>query len=226
MKKLKLIKFRSLADDTELERIKEDIIGKNSFWCSKLWKLNDPMEGVFSTSSYDSIKEIFSEKNNTVICSFSGEEALKRPLMWGYYANGFKGIAIETEVEINNSDRVINNDRVTNGKIVEVTYDNKSFSSENELTVEQIMTRKLEDWTHEKEYRFLKEGNEGLYEIGEISKIYFGSPYYNVNNRKKIIDNSVPLQEYEERKNKLKDFCETLNKKIYLKDYHHGEGTN
>ncbi|WP_155400817.1 DUF2971 domain-containing protein, partial [Methanosarcina mazei] len=219
MKKLKLIKFRSLAGDDELERIIKDIIKENSFWCSKLWKLNDPMEGVFSTYNSDSIQKIFFGKNNIVICSFSGEKALKNPLMWGYYANGFKGIAIETEVEINNHDEVINSEGVINGKIVKVVYDNKSFSSANKLTIEQIMTRKLEDWTHEEEYRFLKEGNEGLYEIGEINKIYFGSPYYNVNNRKEIIDNSVPLQEYEKLKNKLKDFCETLNKKIYLEDY-------
>lgn len=221
MKKLKLIKFRSLADNKELERIIEDIIKKNSFWCSKLWKLNDPMEGVFSTYSCDSIDKIFSEKNNILICSFSGEKALKNPLMWGYYANGFKGIAIETEVEISNSGKV------TNGKIIEVKYNNERFSNGNELTIEQMMTRKLKDWSHEKEYRFLKEGDEGLCEIGEINKIYFGSPYYNVINRKKIIKNSFPLQEYDKLKNKLKDFCENYNKKIYLEDYHHGlEGTN
>ena len=65
MNNLKLIKFRSLGSDNEFKRIKE-ILKTNKFWCSKLWNLNDPMEGVYRNSFFnsDDIFKMFTEKNN------------------------------------------------------------------------------------------------------------------------------------------------------------------
>ena len=97
-----LFKFRSIADRQDFERARK-IIETGEFWCSKLWEMNDPMEGVYAHATEEledwQIGNLFSMKNNYVMCSFSGEKALIDPLMWGYYASGFKGISIEVEVE-------------------------------------------------------------------------------------------------------------------------------
>lgn len=60
------------------------------------------MEGGYSylTTAENEIAtpDVFTEKNAYRICSFSGEKALSNPAIWGYCANGFKGVAIEVEV--------------------------------------------------------------------------------------------------------------------------------
>jgi len=101
--KLKLYKFRSLGTELDVCRLKS-LIETGHFWCSKIWDLNDPMEGVYRNSNFNTedIERIFSDKNNHLICSFSGEKGFKNPLLWGYYANGFKGAVIEIEVEKDN----------------------------------------------------------------------------------------------------------------------------
>ena len=44
--KVKLYKFRPLADDRDFERLKE-ILKTGKFYCPKFPDLNDPMEGVY-----------------------------------------------------------------------------------------------------------------------------------------------------------------------------------
>ena len=112
MDKLKLVKFRSLANQKDLDRA-INIITTGKFWCTKLWNMNDPMEGVYSTSNRDIIPKMFTEKNKYVICSFSDnsddnipKKPIQNPLLWGYYANGFKGIAIEIEEDESNVKKV------------------------------------------------------------------------------------------------------------------------
>ncbi|MGP8329849.1 MAG: hypothetical protein ACT6FF_05985 [Methanosarcinaceae archaeon] len=63
-----LIKFRPLANLDDLKRAKQ-IIENGKFWCSKLWNLNDPMEGVYETSCEFKhiIDDIFKEKNKVTI---------------------------------------------------------------------------------------------------------------------------------------------------------------
>lgn len=89
---MKLYKFRPLANQTDFDRAKA-ILETGCFWCSKFFDLNDPMEGV-----YKGIKNYFAEKDRYKICSFSGKKAFRDPVMWAYYANGFKGMAIETAI--------------------------------------------------------------------------------------------------------------------------------
>ena len=49
---MKLYKFRPLANCDDLKRIKQ-IVEEKKFWCSRLWDLNDPMEGVYHNSARD-----------------------------------------------------------------------------------------------------------------------------------------------------------------------------
>jgi len=190
--KLKLYKFRALDGVVSFVRIKE-ILETGKFWCSSLWHLNDPMEGIFRDPENKicgaDLEKIWSLKNNTKICSFSGEEGLKEPLMWGYYANGFKGVAVEIEVEKSRA-------------IEEVDYESdihilNDFSGDFEELKKRILTTKLKCWEHEDEYRyFFESASECSEKIGKITGVYFGDPYRNVQNRHSILESSDYLKCY------------------------------
>ncbi|MFZ3166717.1 MAG: hypothetical protein WA130_03815 [Candidatus Methanoperedens sp.] len=201
---MKLYKFRSLRNYEDYKRV-QYIITTGKFWCSKLWNLNDPMEGVYKNSDFnsDNINQIFDEKNNYLICSFSGKIGFNNPLLWGYYANGFKGVTIEVEIE--------------NKDIIKVEYVSQDKFNKNMNDVKEIITQKLNNWKHENEYRFLIESEENQQEIGRITKVFFGNPYSNLNNSKKILETSNSLRDFKKYKCKLKETCETKN--IYTEDY-------
>lgn len=187
---MRLYKFRQLTSCKDLERIIE-ILETNKFHCAKFSEMNDPMEGVYIATIPSKIGEILNEKNKKRICSFSSEEGFENFAMWGYYANGFKGIAIEIEVD--------------ESIVKKVKYEYKVPETEN---VEEILTTKLKYWEHEAEYRFITENNEDKCEIGKITKLYFGSPYENLTNSDKIIQESKQILEYKKYKEKLNKFLE------------------
>lgn len=187
-KKIKLYKFRPLGNEIDLGRA-IDILNTGMFWCSKIYELNDPMEGVFIANKV--FPDVFDRKNERVICSFSGPKAFKKPVMWGYYANAFKGIAIEIEVEEN--------------KVRRIEYEKKIISIDNlpnETAITKILTSKLKTWKHEDEYRFIERLEMGQHKIGTITKVYFGNPY-DVDNRGQILENSQTLRCHECLKRQL-----------------------
>jgi hypothetical protein len=169
MKVMKVYRFRSLGDCQSLERV-EQILTTGKFWCSRFWELNDPMEGIYRlnpTSTKDDIELLYKGKAGSLICSFSGEEALYSPLMWGYYANGFKGIAIEVEVQAND--------------IEEVEYRCSLFrpktGSNAKEAIRNLLCRKLAAWTHEREWRAIREGDDHAQKIGKLTGVIIGYPY-------------------------------------------------
>ena len=195
MEKLKLVKFRPLANETDLCRA-INIITTGKFRCAKLWNMNDPMEGVYLTSNRDIIPNIFTEKNKYVICSFSsndeniiGKKPIENPLLWGYYANGFKGIAIEIEVDKNDVKEVDYKSMTNIDNLI------KNGSSEADIAKE-VITKKLKCWELEKEWRFLKESKEDSYKIGKITRVYIGRPYITTDNYKELAKNSSALTNY------------------------------
>lgn len=197
--KMKLYKFRSLGTETDLERLKT-IIETGHFWCSRFFDLNDPMEGVFSALGLPEklIDKIFDGKKRYKICSFSGKNGLKNPTLWGYYANGFKGVAIEVEVKVNE-------------RIKPVRYISSIHSEDyrtNTRDVKEILTRKLKSWEHEDEFRFLVDSGNNLHYIGKITKVYFGNPYGDLINTTDVLENSEKLRKYNELKDKLKEICQ------------------
>ena len=169
---MKLYKFRPLGSCQDLERAQE-ILNTGKFWCSRFWELNDPMEGVYwfnaGTLNEEFIHKLYGEKSKILLCSFSGEQAFGNPLMWGYYANGFKGIAIEIEV---NGDEPHISKMNYDKDIATITNDDGSDDA-----VKRILTTKLDCWKHEKEYRYIHSGSNGLHKIGQITAVYFGKPF-------------------------------------------------
>lgn len=196
---MKLYKFRPLGKDKDFDRA-VNIIKNNKFHCSKLWDLNDPMEGVYKNSNFTTqqSKDLLTEKNEYLICSFSGKTGLNNPILWGYYANGFKGIAIEVEVEENHNIR-------------EMEYLSPSEFFKNLDNVKKIITRKLINWCHENEYRFLKRISNNKQHIGQVTKIIFGNPYGNIHNRDEVIKLSNCLKQYLDFKEKLENICKYQN---------------
>ncbi|NQT32037.1 MAG: hypothetical protein HQ594_00005 [Candidatus Omnitrophica bacterium] len=194
---MKLYKFRSLRgcesdmddENSDFSRSKK-ILETGKFWCSKFSELNDPMEGVFYAQR-DSIPGVYNEKNKYKICSFSARVENKRgfenPCMWGYYANGFKGIAIEVEVC---EDKV---EKMKYGEKVPGINDSKPIIEE----IKKILKFKTRPWRHEAEFRFLSYEGKEEEEIGEITKVHFGNPYGNISNKAGIYKDNRWLKDYD-----------------------------
>ncbi len=203
---MRVLKFRKLETEKDYDRITE-IIKTNKLYCSKLWNLNDGMEGVYETPFKDeeNILRNFFEKDNYVICAFSNITELNNNLLWGYYANGGKGIAIEIEITLEKLK--------FDEKVKKITYYNNSPITISDM--EQVILAKLSSWQHENEIRFLKnKSEEGLYKIGKVVKIHFGTPYRYVENYDKIKRKSKSLQKYTRWSRKLAKFCKVKKIKI------------
>lgn len=236
MVELNLVRFLPLANDEDLYRAIRTIV-TGEFWCPKLWDMNDPMEGVYLTSAGDKLEYVFGKKNGYVICSFSEndkEKVVENPLMWGYYANGFKGLAIEIKVEgelvegeisnpreikIEAKEGTDNNERV----IRKVDYEGQfNLDKVDDRHIKELITTKLKCWEHEGEWRFLiKSGASEYYKIGTIKHVYIGVPYGNIDNRSSIVEKSKNLQKYHEYKGIIENHCRyiSINSNCFLIKY-------
>jgi hypothetical protein len=190
--KVKLYRFRSLVDNTDYCRLKE-ILETRKFHCSRFPDLNDPMEGVYvSYYPKEIIDLIFKIKMGYKICSFSHEKEFSNPLLWGYYANGFRGVAVEVDVGAK--------------EVRKIKYEPELPRMKglvNEEKVEKILTTKLCPWSHECEYRFLTKNNGDKHEIGDITAVYFGDPYGITINKEDIITCGNKTQEYYSLRNDI-----------------------
>lgn len=216
---LKLYKFRPLFEDGSVEnesfkRVKE-ILENKEFYCSKLWDQNDPMEGVYSYlptgQNGIQVEQVFSEKNKFRVCSFSGAAALQSPTIWGYYANGFKGVAIEIKVPLPSS------------SIVPVSYLNQphewgthQVGSSTDDQIKSIITSKLKAWKNEHEYRFLSKKDKPQQFVGEITGVYFGDPYHGIENRSEVLEQSLSIKSYLENRKKLVEIAECCGYPCYF----------
>ena len=216
---MKIYRFRKLTNVDDFCRLC-NIIKTGRFWCSKFWELNDPMEGVFSTNNPNTIEKIFSEKEKYKICSFSGEEGFKNPAMWGYYANGFKGVAIEIETDLR--DGMCGEQ----GGVKKIKPDNNLT---NDLDIEKILLNKDYNWEHEDEYRFLIKLGDNNYhnhrhKIGKkINAIYFGNPYGNIKNQAQVKEKNKSFEQYDQFKKKIKEIAKDEDIECFDVEVHLGK---
>ena len=178
---MKLYKFRSLANEGDFNRAKS-ILETGCFWCENFFNLNDPVEGVFylEQRNKDKLGSIFEAKEEYKICSFGCKKAFKNPIMWGYYANGFRGIAIEIEIEKNEVKKI---NYVPNiPSLEDLMKKHSNDCDDNDKITKEIISTKLKPWEHEAEWRFLKKSENNLHKIGEITAVYFGNPRGNISN--------------------------------------------
>ncbi len=99
----RLYRYRALKDfEREIDAIENSYV-----YCSAFTDLNDPMEGLFSSSrrfrekeNYRSIRRsIVDNKSRIGMCSFS--EVRNHELMWAHYADQFSGVCVPPTVSLN-----------------------------------------------------------------------------------------------------------------------------
>jgi hypothetical protein len=200
MKTMKLYKFRALGSEEQFRRV-ADILDTKLFWCASIWAQNDPMEGFYtyeaSQASEDDMDAFFRVKDRTRICSFSSAEALKEPTMWGHYASGLRGVAIEIEVAT---------DQVEKIRYLKHPPRWKAGLGNSAIALRKNMLAvKLRPWRYECEYRhFVDSHRDCARPIGTITSVYLGAPLKEVENYSQLLKSSETLRQYERWKEALK----------------------
>lgn len=155
-----------------------DILMNERLFAAPFRSLNDPMEGryVYKRTELDEMvrKEVRENKSNLSVLSLSSTKT--NPLMWAYYAFGHQGIAIGVTLKEDNAEPV---QYKPNLKMLSEELHLSSPGSEENLKKlsRKILTRKLDYWQHEQEYRVLKEMNNsvnGAFVPVEIKEFIFG----------------------------------------------------
>jgi hypothetical protein len=173
----KLFRYRSLNQlDREL-----DAIEKGYLYCSPYLNLNDPMEGLYTSSevlrksaNYRAVRDaIRNNKAQIGICSFS--ETHDHELMWAHYANQFSGICIQYSLS-----------RLVSKLPSEVTFVRMYYDEHgptvyrtNKTPVElakMVLSYKSYRWLSEREWRmFAGQGRIAYDKTNCITHVYFGS---------------------------------------------------
>ncbi len=65
--------------------------------------------------------------------------------------------------------------------------------------VKQILSTKLNVWSHEAEIRYITDQGEHERTIGTITGVYFGMPYRNTVNFADVLKHSRAMREYDQR---------------------------
>ncbi len=183
-----------------LEKMKyiRQILSDEKLYAATFTELNDVMEGAFTSNK--NIKEeyknfIREEKGNIYICSLS--KSPDNPLLWAYYANGFKGICIE--IEINNN--------IVDGSHIE--YNNHTpriYKDDHKYTIaKKLLSRKYTCWRMEDEYRLFSKTKD-ITQGFKIKGIYLG---VRISNKDRIeiegfVDGVFPIYRTEVKLGKVK----------------------
>ena len=165
---MKAYKYRSL---NSFEHV-ADIFCNNRFYAAQFFDLNDPMEGMFEYeegTKKEYLEQIKEGKRKLRICSFSKD--FRNLLLWSHYADGFKGICIEVEL----------NDEWPEYEIVEVNYEpyKPIFTNDHERYIgywpNLILREKNEAWRHEQEIRVLTNNTYVSSRAVEINSVLLGA---------------------------------------------------
>lgn len=165
MKTSLLYKYRSV----ENWKYVQDIFVNRRLWAASFRTLNDPMEGLlylFDTEVSKSYREAVRVASGRLrVCSlcFKRDNAL----LWSYYADGHRGIAVGVWVLDRASPRVDKPERVNYDNTVNI--DPKAERSKAPAAVaKSVLTQKLMIWKHEAEHRVFTTQRYVPVEIGEI----------------------------------------------------------
>jgi len=174
---LRLFRYRSLKRlDQEVSAIEQGYLH-----CSSYDELNDPMEGLFSSSrtlkegeGYRALRsEIRNLKRGIGVCSFS--EVNNNAAMWAYYANQFQGMCVAYSLRklLRHLDEEISFVRMA---YVEEMPTIRHAKEGSEKLTKTILSCKHHHWLHEREWRMLASlGNAYYRELDCVTHIYLGS---------------------------------------------------
>lgn len=150
MQTKKLYKYKSLSD---IEPVLDIILNKR-FYCSDVSTLNDIREGSMSVNPHinrgimwnypDDIK---TEVSKFKVCSLS--TILDHHLMWAHYADGYKGVVIEVDIDDIDFDYVLYSNEA-------IKYEELKYSNDIEINAKKVLNTKYKDWEYEKEARIIQ----------------------------------------------------------------------
>lgn len=177
-----LYKYRSFQNINHLL----DILHNSRLYCARYLELNDPFEGIFSTTIHipfqdrikfpffllpetytltKSVDDLFlSSKDRVRICSLSS--SLSEIRLWSHYADGNRGIALA--IDFSGLEDFVH----------KVTYSEKLPSYGYTLLTApspvEVLTRKTIHWNYESEFRIVHE--EEYFDINNrLKAIYVGT---------------------------------------------------
>jgi hypothetical protein len=173
----RLYRYRSLrAFDREMEAIEDGYL-----FCAAYRTLNDPMEGLFSSSKllresedYRTIRDsIRDNKSQIGMCSFS--EVHDHELMWAHYVDQFRGICI-----------AYNFSKLRDGLADDITFA-RMFYNESVPTIrlsdeepgeiaKMVLSYKNHRWLYEREWRMFASLGKAFYRPTNcVTRVYLGS---------------------------------------------------
>jgi hypothetical protein len=161
-----------------------DIILHNRLYCANRRDLNDPMEGAYALDIAGNISRfnnIFGGIDSYNVCALSTTPDCV--LLWGYYADGFRGVVIEVDLPDGAGSPMHYGDPYESINL------EKTNKTDDELAV-QILTTKYKKWIHENEIRVLQK-----------EECYFDAPV------KKVILGWKAINEAEEKSSILRAVC-------------------
>jgi hypothetical protein len=173
----RLYRYRRLANfDREI-----DAIEKGYLYCAAYKDLNDPMEGLFTSSrllrkseNYRAIKEaVIGEKARIGICSFSGVH--DHELMWAHYASQFTGICIVYSFAqlLRKLGEEASFVRMYYNEIVPTVR--REHKPPGQLT-KMVLSNKNYRWLYEREWRmFARRGRAYYRDPRCVTRVYLGS---------------------------------------------------
>jgi hypothetical protein len=189
-----LYRYRSLKKfDREIEAIERAYL-----FCAAFTTLNDPMEGLFSSSTtmrasedYYVVKEaILDSKFQLGMCSFS--EVHNHELMWAHYADQFRGICVAYSFPM------LLKHLAKGVRFVRMFYNEteptiRSARKPVEDQARMILSYKNYRWLYEREWRmFTVKGRVEYGSRASVTKVYLGSRVADYD-RQRIIDRLRPL---------------------------------
>lgn len=169
---MKLYKYKSLSD---FEFIVDILLNKR-LYAAQFEELNDPMEGDFDKNYAEAayLESIKSEMNSIRVCSLS--KNMHNSILWAHYADGFKGICIEIEID----ESILTPHEITYSGFTPIPSegDRGIDGTEDEMSPYDWATASLkgkyEEWEYEDEHRLFSQDKyieNGL----KITAIYLGT---------------------------------------------------
>lgn len=149
-----LYKYKSLEKFDEVS----DLLLTKRLYCPTPSQLNDPLEGVLGIDINEELRDQniddklvksheywtthLDRLNNYRVCSFSEDPS--SILMWSYYGAGHSGMCLELDVT------------EYSDNIHKMSYVSALDCTNNRSPID-LLTHKLNSWSHEKEYRWISD---------------------------------------------------------------------
>lgn len=186
---VRILKFRGLGDDAAVARA-TDSIEEGTGWYSNFWALNDPMEGMLRVGGTHvggvDFGPLLEQKQEIGIFSAAAADAIYEPLMWGHYAAGFKGVALEYEVEAEKCYKV------------EYVHDLPTTLGPNHTQHGHFLS-KGHAWRYEQEVRLFEESADVLRRVGNVVRVVICDPIGDCKNRADMVARIPSLLDYYRR---------------------------